>query len=99
PWRKPLIVLTPKSLLRLPAAGSPIADFSQGRFQRIIGDTTVKPDDVTRVMLCSGKVYYELLEERKKREDTRTAIVRVEQLYPLQDDHVKDTFKAYPKMR
>jgi 2-oxoglutarate dehydrogenase E1 component len=81
-WKKPLIVMTPKSLLRLPAAASPIDDLTTGTFQRILGDTTVEPADVDRVLLCTGKIYYELADERRKRNDTRTAILRIEELYP-----------------
>jgi 2-oxoglutarate dehydrogenase E1 component len=80
-WKKPLVVMTPKSLLRLPAAGSPIASLATGRFARVLGDR-MAPADARRVLLCSGKVYYDLAEERARRRDARTAIVRVEQLYP-----------------
>ncbi|HZS35492.1 MAG TPA: 2-oxoglutarate dehydrogenase E1 component, partial [Polyangia bacterium] len=80
--RKPLIVMTPKSLLRLPAARSPIEELVDGRFQRILHDPRPPaPDQVRRVVLCTGKIYYELDEERKRRGDRQTAIVRLEQLY------------------
>jgi len=82
--RKPLIVMTPKSLLRHPAATSPLEAFSSGRFQRIIPDST-GGSGVTRILLCSGKIYYDLEAARKEQASTRVAIVRVEQLYPLQD--------------
>jgi 2-oxoglutarate dehydrogenase E1 component len=86
-WRKPLIVLTPKSLLRLPAATSPLAELTRGRFQRVLADDAAPAaEGVERVLLCTGKVYYDLAEERRKRGDTRTAIVRVEQLYPWRDE-------------
>jgi 2-oxoglutarate dehydrogenase E1 component len=82
--RKPLIVMTPKSLLRLPAARSPLEELVEGRFQRILHDPRPPaPDQVRRVVLCTGKIYYELDEERKRRGDRVTAIVRLEQLYPL----------------
>jgi len=82
--RRPLVVATPKSLLRLKAAVSPTADFTSGEFRPVIGDEQL-PADVRadRVLLCSGKVYYDLLAYRATIGDTRTAIVRVEQLYPL----------------
>ncbi|HEY3863704.1 MAG TPA: 2-oxoglutarate dehydrogenase E1 component [Verrucomicrobiae bacterium] len=82
-WRKPLVVMTPKSLLRDPAAVSPLADCAQGVFQRVLPETALKPEKVRRVLLCAGKIYYELLAHRQalKREDV--AIVRLEQLYPL----------------
>ncbi len=98
-WRKPLVVLTPKSLLRLPAAGSPIAALASGRFQRILPDDgTVPAGDVTRLFLCSGKVYYELVEERKRRADTRTGIARLEQLYPLRPSDFEALLSAHPKL-
>ncbi len=67
-FRKPLVVMTPKSLLRLPAATSPMEEFATGRFREIIDDDAANPDDVTRVLICSGKVYYDLMEKRKKLE-------------------------------
>src|SRR5262245_9508213 len=70
PWRKPLVVLTPKSLLRHPEATSRLDDFARGGFQRVLHDPTPPPaDQVKRVVLCSGKLYYELAAERKKRDD------------------------------
>jgi 2-oxoglutarate dehydrogenase E1 component len=83
PWRKPLIIMTPKSLLRLPAAVSPLEDLAQGGFQRILGDDAVRPDKAKSVLLCTGKLYYELAEERAKAKREDVAILRLEQLYPL----------------
>jgi 2-oxoglutarate dehydrogenase E1 component len=80
-WRKPLIVFTPKSMLRHPAAASPIEDFSRPRFLTVLPDTEVV--NASRVLLCSGKIGQELRIERKRRKDTSTAIVSVEQLYPF----------------
>jgi 2-oxoglutarate dehydrogenase complex dehydrogenase (E1) component-like enzyme len=82
--RKPLIVMTPKSLLRLPAARSDLSELSDGQFHRILDDP--KPphrDKVRRVILCTGKIYYELADERARRSDDTTAIMRIEQLYPI----------------
>lgn len=86
--RKPLVVFTPKSMLRLKAASSAIEDFTTGTFRTVIGDdlAAAKAGQVDRVLLCSGKVYWDLLAERVKSGDERTAIVRVEQLYPLDGD-------------
>ncbi|WP_227589937.1 multifunctional oxoglutarate decarboxylase/oxoglutarate dehydrogenase thiamine pyrophosphate-binding subunit/dihydrolipoyllysine-residue succinyltransferase subunit [Demequina pelophila] len=81
--RRPLIVFTPKSMLRLRAAQSAVEDFTTGSFQEVIPDTTVDPAGVDRVLICAGKVYYDLVAQRDKTEDTATAIVRLEQLYPL----------------
>ena len=82
-FRKPVVVMSPKSLLRHPKAVSTVDDLASGTFQPLIGDTTVNPADVNKVVFCSGKLYYELDEERSKRGATNTAIVRLEQLYPL----------------
>jgi 2-oxoglutarate dehydrogenase E1 component len=79
--RKPLVIITPKSLLRLPDAASPIDQFTSGGFLPVIGDDSVAA--VTRVLLCSGKVYYDLVAERKARNDSGTAIIRIEQFYPF----------------
>ena len=81
--RKPLVVMTPKSLLRFPDAASPIDQFASGGFLPVIGDDSVDGSNVTRVLLCSGKVYYDLVAERKKLGDSSIAIVRVEQFYPF----------------
>jgi len=85
PFRKPLVVLTPKSLLRNKDAGSPIDAFSKGAFQTVIGEVDVAIDvkKVTRVLACSGKVYYELINARRDRKMSNVAIIRMEQLYPF----------------
>jgi 2-oxoglutarate dehydrogenase E1 component len=89
PWRKPLVIATPKSLLRVattakgPRPVSTIDDLANGRFQRVIGDDTVDPSDVKKILLCSGKVYYDLAQTRELRGLKDVAIVRLEQLYPL----------------
>ena len=80
-WRKPLVVFTPKSMLRNPVACSSLADLAAARFQRVIPDAG--DGSATRVLLCSGKIRYELAAEREKRKDTSTAIVTLEQLYPF----------------
>jgi 2-oxoglutarate dehydrogenase E1 component len=85
PLRKPLIVFTPKSLLRLPQATSTIDELAAGRFQRVIGDPSVAPETCKRILLCSGKVYYDLLAARTAADIRDVAIVRLEQLYPLND--------------
>ena len=83
-WRKPLAIMTPKSLLRHPKVVSPLNDFVQGGFQRVIPDERPETTLPTRrVILCSGKIYYDLLEYRTKRQCNDVAIIRVEQLYPL----------------
>jgi 2-oxoglutarate dehydrogenase E1 component len=82
-FRKPLIVFTPKSLLRHPKCVSAIADLSKGGFQEVIDDSIVNAKSVKRVVFCSGKVYYDLLERQAAEKEKDIAIVRIEQLYPF----------------
>ena len=95
PYRKPLIVMSPKSLLRHPQSVSQLEEFSEGRFQRIIPDDTVAPGEASRVLLCSGKLYYELLAEREERGRSDVALVRIEQLYPTPDEQLQGVLEAY----
>jgi len=98
--RKPLIVMTPKSLLRHKLAVSSLAELESGSFRLVIGDTTAQdPKKVRRVVLCSGKVYYDLFEEAAKRKLEDVAIVRVEQLYPFPRIEVKTELAKYPAMQ
>jgi 2-oxoglutarate dehydrogenase complex dehydrogenase (E1) component-like enzyme len=99
PIRKPMVVLTPKSLLRLPAASSKLEELTEGRFRRFISDTDVAPEKVDRVILCSGRIYYDLIEERKARKDDRVAIVRIEQFYPWWPDELRATLAGYKDVR
>lgn len=98
--RKPLIVFTPKQLLRLPEAVSSIADFTSGRFQPVIGEVdrhiNANPGEVNRVLICSGRLYYELVKERQRLGDTATAIIRLEQYYPLATDALRAELDKYP---
>lgn len=95
-WRKPLILMTPKSLLRHPRAVSKMDDFTRGTFREVIGDpaAVAKP---RRVILCSGKIYYQLLERRDTLKAYDIAIVRVEQLYPFPRKALEEIAGAYPK--
>jgi 2-oxoglutarate dehydrogenase E1 component len=93
-FKKPLIIMSPKSLLRHPSAVSKLADFTQGGFQEIIDDPT-DSDKAERIILCSGKVYYDLIDYREKHKVDRTAIIRVEQLYPLHRDRLAELADAY----
>jgi 2-oxoglutarate dehydrogenase E1 component len=96
--RKPLIVMSPKSLLRHKDASSPLADLANGSFQTVIGEVDkVDAKKVSRVVLCSGKVYYDLLAGRRERNITNIAIVRVEQLYPFPKEHLETELAKYPK--
>ncbi|WP_144638855.1 2-oxoglutarate dehydrogenase E1 component [Bordetella genomosp. 13] len=98
-FRKPLVILTPKSLLRNKDAGSPLSDLAGGRFQPIIGevDESIKGASVKRVLVCSGKVYYDLINARTEREASNVAIVRVEQLYPFAHKSFEAELRKYPK--
>ena len=93
PRQRPLVVLTPKSLLRLPAAGASLGDLTTGGFRAVIPDEGTA--GATRVLLCSGKVYYDLLAEAEKRE-RRPVIVRVEQLYPFPSEEIEAALAAHP---
>jgi 2-oxoglutarate dehydrogenase E1 component len=93
-WRKPLIVFTPKSLLRHPKVVSPKNDFTRGHFQKILVDN-LPPQSVKRVLLCTGKIYYELLAFREQHQRNDTAIIRLEQLYPLRDDLLEKALAPY----
>jgi 2-oxoglutarate dehydrogenase E1 component len=97
---RPLIVLTPKSMLRAKAAVSQPDDFTGGSFQPVIGDERVDAGRVERVLLCSGKIAWDLLAERRKREgdEPRTAIVRLEQLYPRPVSELHAEFERYPHL-
>ncbi|MCI7352352.1 MAG: 2-oxoglutarate dehydrogenase E1 component [[Actinobacillus] rossii] len=88
--RRPLIVITPKSLLRHPLVQSSMSELINGNFQRVIDEIDpIDPNGVKRVVLCSGKVYYDLLEQRRKNEQTDVAIIRIEQLYPYPHEEVR----------
>jgi 2-oxoglutarate dehydrogenase E1 component len=94
-FRKPCIVFSPKSLLRHPAVVSPLKDFTSGGFKEVIDDVAVAAKDVKRVILCSGKLYYDLLEVQTKKKIRDAAVVRLEQLYPFPEGQLKNIFKKY----
>ncbi|MCA1815099.1 MAG: multifunctional oxoglutarate decarboxylase/oxoglutarate dehydrogenase thiamine pyrophosphate-binding subunit/dihydrolipoyllysine-residue succinyltransferase subunit, partial [Acidobacteria bacterium] len=97
---RPLVVMTPKSLLRLPAATSALAELTSGGFQPVIDDHEIKDRDaVTRVVLCAGKVYYDLNAARLKTDDRRVAVVRLEQFYPFPERALREIFASYPNAR
>jgi 2-oxoglutarate dehydrogenase E1 component len=95
--QRPLVVMTPKSLLRLPQATSGMPDFAEGRFEPVMDDPRTAPraGEVSRVVLCSGKVYYDLLTEAEKVGDAAPALVRVEQLYPFPADELRELLGRY----
>ncbi len=100
PFKKPLILMTPKSMLRLEAAGSKLEDFTSDRFHEILPAPLLeKPERIKRVIFCSGKVYYDLLKFREENAIQSTAIVRVEQLYPLHEAAIKAAVAQFPNAR
>jgi len=100
PYRKPLIVMTPKSLLRHKLAVSSLAELTDGGFQVLIGETDAhEPASVTRVVLCSGKVYYDLIETRRKSQLDHVAILRIEQIYPFPFQAFTAELSRYPQLR
>ncbi|GHA82417.1 MULTISPECIES: multifunctional oxoglutarate decarboxylase/oxoglutarate dehydrogenase thiamine pyrophosphate-binding subunit/dihydrolipoyllysine-residue succinyltransferase subunit [Streptomyces] len=96
PHHKPLIVFTPKSMLRLKAAASKVEEFTTGGFRPVIGDESVSAEAVRKVVFCAGKLYYDLDAEREKRGDTETAIIRLERLYPLPGAEIQAEIAKYP---
>ena len=94
-WRKPLIVFTPKSMLRHADASSPIEDFTHKSFLNVIPDTEI--GEAERILICTGKIVHELRAERKKRKDTSTAIVALEQMYPFPEQEVTAAFDRHGK--
>lgn len=96
-FRKPLVVMSPKSLLRHPKAISDLNDFTSGRFQEVIADDVVKPASARKVVLCSGKVYYDLIEKREKDKIKDVAVIRLEQLHPFPKSQVNELLAKYTK--
>ncbi|ETD72239.1 2-oxoglutarate dehydrogenase E1 [Pelistega indica] len=100
-FRKPLVIFTPKSLLRNKDASVPLTELSEGSFKTVIGevDTAINADKVTRLLVCSGKVYYDLVNARKEREASDVAIIRIEQLYPFAHKDFEAEFEKYPHVK
>ncbi|MBW2210955.1 MAG: 2-oxoglutarate dehydrogenase E1 component [Deltaproteobacteria bacterium] len=98
PWRKPLIVMSPKSLLRHRRAISTMDELAEGAFQRIIpDDPAIDPSKARRLVMCTGKIYYDLLERRERDEADDIGIMRIEQLYPLRASELQARLAPYPK--
>jgi 2-oxoglutarate dehydrogenase E1 component len=97
---KPLVVMTPKSLLRLPAARSEIKEFTDGSFQTIMDDKRVKDkSSITNLIFTSGKVYYDLIKHQDAKNINNAAIARIEQYYPLDTEMIEKIIKSYPKVK
>lgn len=99
PMRRPLVIMSPKWILRHKLATSTIEELAQGSFQSVLADTEMEPSRVKRVILCSGKVYYHLYEERQAREIDNIAIIRIEQLYPFDDNGLAQALTPYKKLK
>jgi 2-oxoglutarate dehydrogenase E1 component len=97
PFRKPLVVMSPKSMLRHPLCVSPLDEFTQGKFREVIGDTTIKAKTARKVLICSGKLYYDLLEERQNAKIEDVAIIRIEQLHPFPAKQLYSLLSSYNK--
>jgi 2-oxoglutarate dehydrogenase E1 component len=95
PFRKPLVVFTPKKLLRYPKAVSSMSEMSNGSFREVIDDALINKSEVDTIVLCSGKVYYDLLEEREKNGAGNIALIRLEQLYPLPAEQLEKILSQY----
>ncbi|HMC89192.1 MAG TPA: hypothetical protein VKI17_06575, partial [Gemmataceae bacterium] len=94
-FRRPLVLMTPKSLLRHKAAVSPVQEFTAGTFQEVLDDRTNEPERIRRILLCSGKVYYDLLARRAEAERDDVALVRVEQFYPFPLEQLRQALVRY----
>src|SRR5690606_36855901 len=99
PFRMPSVVMYPKSLLRHPKVESPKEEFLSGRFREVIDDPNADPKAVKKLLLCTGKVYYELLEKQEETRRKDVAIVRIEQLYPFPKTQVNDILAEYTKAK
>lgn len=94
-WRKPLILFTPKSLLRHPESTSGLEELSDGAFHRVLPDDSISPANTRRILICSGKIYFELLEARREKKREDVAIIRIEQLYPFRDAALEAALHRY----
>ncbi|HBV64652.1 MAG TPA: 2-oxoglutarate dehydrogenase E1 component [Rhodopirellula sp.] len=95
-WKKPLVVLSPKSLLRHPRVISSLSDLTNGTFRKVLPDENVSLNDADRLILCTGKVYYDLIEAREKKKLNNVAIMRIEQLYPLSVKELLSSVNEFP---
>jgi 2-oxoglutarate dehydrogenase E1 component len=98
-FRKPLIVFTPKSLLRHPRCISPLSDLSAGRFSEVFDDPAAEPEHIRKVVFCTGKIYYDLVEEKEKMQANDTALIRIEQLHPFPLNQVRNIMAKYHKSK
>jgi 2-oxoglutarate dehydrogenase E1 component len=99
PVARPLVVLTPKGLLRLKEASSTLEDLAAGSFRPVLGDATVDPAEVSRLVLCSGKVYYDVAGHEERAAARHVAVGRLEQLYPFPVEAAAELVRSYPNLR
>jgi 2-oxoglutarate dehydrogenase E1 component len=99
PMRRPLVVMSPKWILRHKLATSSIEDLSKGKFMNLIQDQEADKDKIDRLILCSGKVYYHLYEARQEKKIANVALVRIEQLYPFPDNDLMEALQEYKKLK
>ncbi|MHB8657053.1 MAG: multifunctional oxoglutarate decarboxylase/oxoglutarate dehydrogenase thiamine pyrophosphate-binding subunit/dihydrolipoyllysine-residue succinyltransferase subunit [Solirubrobacteraceae bacterium] len=97
--QRPLVVMTPKSLLRLPQATSHVSELATGRFRPVLPEPGVDPERVTRLLLCSGKIYYDLIGHEERADNFEVAVGRVELLYPFPQGEILKLVQSYPKLR
>jgi 2-oxoglutarate dehydrogenase E1 component len=96
--QRPLVIMTPKSLLRLPVASSHVADLAEGRFRPVLSEPGVDPAQVKRLLLCSGKIYYDLVGHASRPDSPGVAVGRVELLYPFPQSEILQLIESYPKL-
>jgi len=96
--QRPLVVMTPKSLLRLPQATSRLEELTEGRFEPVLAEPGIDPEGVTRLILCSGKLYYELVGHQRRGENQQVAVGRVELLYPFPQEEILALVARYPQL-
>jgi len=97
--QRPLVIMTPKSLLRLSQATSRLGDLAEGRFRPVLGDSTVDAREVARLILCTGKIYYDLIGHASRQENPGVAIARAELLYPFPQEEILNLVDSYPNLR
>jgi 2-oxoglutarate decarboxylase len=96
--QRPLVIMTPKSLLRLPRAASHVEDLTSGRFQPVLAESAVDPEKITRLLLCSGKMYYDIVGNSLREERPEIAIGRIEMLYPFPEEEIRALMSSYPNL-
>jgi 2-oxoglutarate dehydrogenase E1 component len=97
--QRPLVVMTPKSLLRLPVAASTLQELADGRFQPVLAEPRIDPQQITRLILCSGKIYFDIVGHQSRQANAAVAVGRVELLYPFPQAEILELIESYPKLR